>query len=99
MPGQKEGEPKGNGPQGFHGPATVSPDGKMISMGHPPALVNLDISDVSNPKLIGKLQFIPPFLAAAAQSLHSVLPLRDRNLRIATSQASPERFAQALTFA
>ncbi len=30
MPGQKEGEPQGAGPQGFHGPANISPDGKMV---------------------------------------------------------------------
>jgi hypothetical protein len=49
MPGQKEGEPRGIGPQGFHGPAMISPDGKMASMGYPPALINLDITDIANP--------------------------------------------------
>ena len=29
MPGQKAGESKPEGPEGFHGPANISPDGKM----------------------------------------------------------------------
>jgi len=32
MPGQKAGEAKPEGPEGFHGPANISPDGKMASM-------------------------------------------------------------------
>jgi len=47
MPGQKAGEPKGEGPEGFHGPASISPDGKMAVMAYSPAAVNLDISDVA----------------------------------------------------
>jgi hypothetical protein len=99
MPGQKQGEPKGEGPEGFHGPVNVSPDGKMASMGYAPAVINLDISDVANPKLIGKLTFSPPFLSAGPQSLHSVLPLWDRNLLFASSEASAERCNEALNFA
>ena len=91
MPGQKQGEPKGEGPEGFHGPANISPDGKMAALGYSPAVVNLDISDAANPKLIGKLTFSPPFLAAASQSLHTVLPLWDRNILFAASEASAER--------
>ena len=41
--------------RGFHGPANVSPDGKMISTGNTPDVVNLDISDTAHPKLIGAL--------------------------------------------
>ena len=33
MPGQKQGEPKRGGPEGFHGPANISPDGKMACAG------------------------------------------------------------------
>src|SRR5262249_2050079 len=55
MPGQKAGEAKPEGPEGFHGPANISLDGKMASMAYSPAVVNLDITDVANPKLIGKL--------------------------------------------
>jgi hypothetical protein len=99
MPGQKEGEQRQPGPQGFHGPANISPDGKMASMGYAPAVINLDITDVARPKLIGRLNFSPPFLSAASQSLHTVLPLWDRNLLFASSEASAERCAEALNFA
>src|SRR5258708_38861059 len=49
--------------------------------------------------MIGKLLFSPPFLAAAAQSLHSVLPMWDRNLLFVSSEACAERCAEALNFA
>jgi hypothetical protein len=99
MPGQKAGEPKGEGPEGFHGPASISPDGKMAAMAYSPAAVNLDISDVANPKLIGKLTFSPPFVAVGAPSLHSALPLWDRNLLYVNSEAIAERCNEALNFA
>ena len=89
MPGQKQGE-TGEPPFGFHGPANISPDGKMASMGYAPAVINLDISDIANPKLIGKLQFTPPFISAGSQSEHTVLPLWDRKLLFAMSEASAE---------
>src|SRR6516225_926698 len=62
-------------------------------------LVILDISDAANPKLIGKLNFSPPFNAAGAPSLHSVLPLWDRNLLYVDSEAIAERCNEALNFA
>jgi len=99
MPGQKAGEPKGEGPEGFHGPASISPDGKMAAMAYSPAAVNLDISDVANPKLIGKLTFSPPFVSVGAPSLHSALPLWDRNLLYVNSEAIAERCNEALNFA
>lgn len=99
MPGQKEDEPRGEGPQGFHGPANVSPDGKMISAGYTPAVVNLDISDPAAPKLLGKVTFSPPFTSAGIQSIHTVLPLWDRNLLFASSEASNSHCAEALNFA
>ena len=99
MPGQKSGEPKPEGPEGFHGPANISPDGKMASMAYSPAVVNLDIRDAANPKLIGKLTFSPPFNTAGAPSLHSVLPLWDRNLLYVNSEAIAERCNEALNFA
>src|SRR5258708_19687913 len=60
MPGQKQGEPKGEGPEGFHGPVNVSPAGKIASMGYSPAVINLAISLVPNPQLIGRPPFNPP---------------------------------------
>ena len=99
MPGQKAGEPKGEGPEGFHGPPTISPDGKTAAMAYSPAAVNLDISDVANPKLIGKLTFSPPFVAVGAPSLHSALPLWDRGLLYVNSEAIAERCNEGLNFA
>ena len=86
-------------PEGFHGPANISPDGKMASLGYAPALINLDISDVANPKLIGRLDFSPPFADVGAQTLHSMLPLWDRNLLWVNSESSAERCNEGLQFA
>ncbi|HXQ53927.1 MAG TPA: hypothetical protein VN802_22735 [Stellaceae bacterium] len=87
QPGQKQGEPKPKLAPGFHGPANVSPDGKMISTGYTPDVVNLDIADPAHPKLIGSLTMTPPFIYAGAQSVHTVLPLWDRKLLYASSEA------------
>jgi hypothetical protein len=91
QPGQKDGEPQVAGPQGFHGPANISPDGKMLTTGYTPDLINLDISDPTNPKLIGRLQFTPPFASVGLQSLHTTLPLWDRKLVYVSSEAMDER--------
>jgi hypothetical protein len=99
QPGQKEGEPEPALAPGFHGPANISPDGKMATMGFAPGVINLDISDVANPKLIGRLDFSPPFLSAGSQSLHTVLPLWDRDILFVSSEASAERCQEALNFA
>ena len=89
QPGQKNGEelPK-KFPPGFHGPANISPDGKMLSTGFTPDIVNLDISDPSNPKLIGRLTMVPPFMYAGNQSVHTVLANWDRKILYASSEAS-----------
>jgi hypothetical protein len=90
MPGQKDGEPPADPPFGFHGPANISPDGKVATMGYAPDVINLDISDVAHPKLIGKLQFTPPFISAGSQSEHTVLPIPGKDLLFASSEASAE---------
>jgi hypothetical protein len=88
QPGQKEGETSPRRPAGMHGPANVSPDGKMISVGYYPDIVNLDISDVAHPKLIGSLTMTPPFADNGSQSEHTVLPFWDRKLLYVSSEAS-----------
>ena len=90
QPGQKEGE-SGIPGASFHGPANISPDGKMLVAGYHPDVVNLDISDPTQPKLIGKLTMTPPFASVGAQSLHTTLPLWDRKLIYVSSEASKER--------
>jgi hypothetical protein len=87
QPGQKDGEPPSPYPEGFHGPVNVSPDGKMASFGYTPDVVNLDISDPANPKLIGSLHITVPFASVGTQSVHTVLPLWDRNLLYVSSEA------------
>ena len=100
VPGQKEEEPRPNYPVGYHGPATLSADGKMLVTGDAPYFLNLDISDVHNPKPIGKLQFSPPFIQAGAQSEHSILPIHGGKLVHINSEASAENCDQdALNFA
>jgi hypothetical protein len=89
QPGQKNGEelPKKFAP-GYHGPVNVSPDGKMAALGFTPDIVNLDISDPANPKLIGRLTMVPPFMYAGNQSVHTVLANWDRKILFASSEAS-----------
>jgi hypothetical protein len=87
QPGQKNGEPKPQLDPGFHGPANVSPDGKMLTMGFTPDIVNLDITDPTNPKLIGRLTMTPPFMYGGNQSVHTVLPFWDRKILFASSEA------------
>jgi hypothetical protein len=100
QPGQKEGEPKAAGPQGFHGPVNMSPDGKWATLPYTPDLVNLDMTDPTDPKLIGRLHFTPPFASVGIQSIHTVLPLWDRKLAYVSSEAmKPECQDDGLNFA
>jgi hypothetical protein len=87
QPGQKDGEPKAEFPEGFHGPVNVSPDGKWASLPYTPEVVNLDISDLSQPKVIGRLHITEPFASVGIQSVHTVLPLWDRKLLYVSSEA------------
>jgi hypothetical protein len=93
QPGQKDGEPQAVGPQGFHGPVNVSPDGKSASLPYTPDVVNLDISDPTNPKLVGRLHITEPFASVGIQSVHTVLPLWDRKLLYVSSEAHDENCA------
>ncbi len=88
-----------NTPYGFHGPAMVSPDGRTLVMAFAPSLVILDISDPSKPQEISRIDFSPPFINVGSQSLHSALPLWDRNLVYVSSEARDERCNEALNFA
>ena len=91
QPGQKDGEPVTGPIDGFHGPANISPDGKTLTTGYMPDVINLDISDPTQPKLIGKLTMTPPFASVGSQSLHTTLPLWDRKLVYVSSQPMDER--------
>lgn len=79
--GQRKGELRQDGIiPSFHGPAIISPDGNTAVLGFTPDMVTLDISDKSNPQVIGRLQITPPFVNNVTQSVHSVIPYWDRGL-------------------
>lgn len=79
--GQKPGEERDDHLiPSFHGPAMVSPDGKTLIVGFTPDVVNLDISDITQPKLIGKVQMIGPFAYNVMQSVHTVIPYWDKKI-------------------
>ena len=62
----------------FHGPAIISDDGKTAYAGYGPAVVILDISDISKPNLVRPTSRVsPPFGAIPA---HDVLPIPGKNL-------------------
>ena len=82
-PGQKEGE-KSTEPFGsFHGPAII--DGNKAYLGYGPSVVILDISNISRPKLVGRLNFRPPF---GGLVVHDVLPIPGKNLLYAHGEGT-----------
>ena len=83
MPGQREDEPEAAPPSGYHGPPILSEDGKMLTLGYSPSLINLDISDPTNPRLIGQLDF-SPLAEVGTQAIHSVVPLTGTLLHVST---------------
>lgn len=83
MPGQREDEPEVAPPAGYHGPPIVSKDGRMLTLGYTPSLINLDVSDPANPKLIGRLDF-SPLAEVGTQAIHSVVPLQGTLLHVST---------------
>lgn len=95
--GQRKGEPRQARVPGFHGPANLSPDGRMLTLGYYPWLLNLDVTDPARPREIGKLQFVPPFSDFGAQALHTALPLWDRGLVFVSGEQRPEGCASAST--
>ncbi len=59
-------------------------------------MVILDISDVSLPRLVSKLDFHPPL--GSRLTLHTVLPLPRRKLAVVNSEAIEEGCAEPLNF-
>ena len=93
LPGQKEGEIKPGGqPCGFHGPLNISADGKRGYLGYAPAVLILDMEDISSPKIIGRLDMAPPFGddRSGPQALHTVLPLGREDILMVSSEAHAE---------
>lgn len=85
MKGQKEGDEPARRDISFHGPALISSDGKKAYLGYGPAVVILDISDISNPKEIGELTLNPPF---GGIPVHDVLPIPGKPLLFAHAEAT-----------
>ena len=96
MPGQKEGEPPITDPSGarvptnpgYHGPAYI--EGNLAYLGYGPAVVILDISDITKPKQVGRLDFSPPFILAGQQGVHDVIKIPGKPLLFSNSEASAE---------
>ena len=68
----------------LHGPPYPKGDKVYLSY-HGLGLVILDISDITLPKFVGKLQTSPP-LGGPSPTCHTVLPLTRRKLAIMTSE-------------
>jgi hypothetical protein len=84
LPGQKEGETAAGPVGGFHGPAII--DGTKAYLGYGPSVVTLDISDVAHPKMLGRLDFVPPFKGGI--TLHDVALIPGKPLLFAHSEGS-----------
>jgi hypothetical protein len=82
VPGQRKGEPPDRA--SLHGPPYVVGNLAYLPFGEA-GVVMLDISDVSQPKFVGRLDFSPPFNPNIA--VHSVLPLPGRELAVIMSEA------------
>ena len=63
-------------------------DGNRAYLGHGPAILVMDISDMANWKIIGRLDISPPFSDTAGIPAHDVLPIPGKNLLFAHSEAS-----------
>jgi hypothetical protein len=87
-PGQREDETPYPVASGYHGPANLSSDGRMLTLGYTPAVVNLDVSDIAHPKLIGSLVF-SPLAAVGTQAIHTVIPLPNHFLHVSTEPSAP----------
>ncbi|MPZ62165.1 MAG: hypothetical protein GEU93_12895 [Propionibacteriales bacterium] len=94
VPGQHEagGETPESGVS-LHGPPFVVGDLAYLPYGAA-GLVIVDISDVTSPQFVGQLDFSPPFNPNIG--VHSVLPLVDRGIAVANSEAIAVRGMEPL---
>ena len=98
LPGQAENEEESLPPPGFHGPAYLHPDGRSLTLGYTPALVNLDISDPASPKLIGRLDF-SPLAPVGTQAIHTAAPIGNGHFLVSTEPSAPGCDNESLSFA
>jgi len=97
-PGQREDEELYEPPPGYHGPANLSSDGRLLTLGFSPGVVNLDVSDIAQPKLIGKLVF-SPLAKVGTQAIHTVIPLPNHYLHVNTEPSAPGCDDESAAFA
>ena len=88
MPGQKVGEEPARTDLVFHGPATMTADGKKAYLGYGDSIVILDTADVAQPKLIGQLRVRPPFDEEIPA--HDVTLIPGRNLLFVHAETTDE---------
>lgn len=74
---------------GTHGPPQVA--GNLVYVPAGGDMVIGDITDVTKPKVIGRLPFGPPF-----KGVHTVVPIPDRKVAIVNSEAIAERCQEPL---
>ncbi|MDG4667158.1 hypothetical protein [Mycobacterium sp. 236(2023)] len=80
----------------LHGPPYVLGDRAYLSYGAA-GIVILDISDITNPTLVSRLDIGAAFSSMIA--MHSVVPLPQRNLLLVNTEAIAERQQEAYNFA
>jgi len=73
------------GRPGLHGPVAVEGDLAYLPYGSGGMIV-LDISDVAHPKLVGRLDFTPPFISTI--TVHTIVPDKKRGVAFVNSEAS-----------
>lgn len=98
MPGQAENETETRPPSGYHGPPILSADGRMLTLGYTPAVLNLDISDPARPRVIGRLDFAP-LAPVGTQAIHTVAPLGGTRLHVSTEPSAPGCTSESAAFA
>lgn len=81
---------------GLHGPAYI--DGNRAYLGYGQGgMVILDISDYSNPQLVSRLDFGPAL--GSRLGLHTVLPMKNRDIALVCSEAIAEDANEPLNYA
>lgn len=97
-PGQREDETPDDPVRGYHGPASLSSDGRMLTLGYTPGVVNLDVTDIAHPRLIGKVTF-SPLARVGTQAIHTAIPLPNKYLHVSTEPSAPGCKDESASFA
>jgi hypothetical protein len=97
-PGQQDNDGVEHIPTAFHGAPALNADGTMMTLAYAPGIVNLDLRDAANPKIVGKILF-SPLTQVGPPSMHTVMRLQNDYLLFATEPEKPgcenETLAQA----